>query len=74
MVTFDSQVSKDAALNEQSVTISGCVVFLGDCENKVSIVKLYELPTELPDSAIIDCLSHYGHVFSFQRDRIAEGI
>ena len=40
IVTFDSPVSKTAALNEQSVTISGCVVFLGDCENKVTIVKL----------------------------------
>lgn len=74
VVTFDSPVSKDAALNEQSVTISGCVVFLGDRENKVSIVKLYKLPTELPDSVIIDRLSHYGRVFSFRRDRIAKGI
>lgn len=48
--------------------------FLGDCENKVTIVKLYELPTELPDSVIIGRLSHYGRVFSFRRDRIAEGI
>lgn len=74
IVTFDSPVSKTAALNELSVTISGCVVFLGDCENKVTIVKLYELPTELPDSVIIGRLSHYGRVFSFRRDRIAEGI
>ena len=74
IVTFDSPVSKTAALNEQSVTISGCVVFLGDCENKVTIVKLYELPTELPDSVIIGRFSHYGRVFSFRRDRIAEGI
>ena len=51
IVTFDSPVTKTAALNEASVTIAGCVVFLGDCENKVTIVKLYELPTEMPDSA-----------------------
>ena len=74
IVTFDSPVSKAAALNEQSVTISGCVVFLGDCENKVTIFKLYELPTELPDSVITGRLLHYGRVFSFRRDRIAEGI
>ena len=74
VVTFDSSVSKDAALNEQSITISGCVVFLGDCENKVSIVKLYELPNELPDSVVIGRLSHYGRVYSFRRDRVAEGI
>ena len=65
MVSFDSPVSNDAALNEQSDTISGCVVFLGDCQNKVSIVKLHELPMELPESVIIGCLSHYGRVSSF---------
>lgn len=74
VVTFDSPVSKDVALNEQSVTISGCVIFLGDCENNVSIVKLYELPTELPDSVVVGQLSHYGRVVSFRRDRVAEGI
>lgn len=74
VVTFDSPVSKDAALNEQSVTISGCLVFLGACENKVSIVKLYELPTELPDSVVIGRLSHYGCVVSIRCDRVAEGI
>ena len=63
VVTIDSPVFKDAPLNKQSVTSSGRVVFLGDCENKVSIVKLHELPTELPDSVIIGRLSHYGHVF-----------
>ena len=74
VVTIDSPVFKDAPLNKQSVPSSGRVVFLGDCENKVSIVKLHELPTELPDSVIIGRLSHYGRVFSFQRDRIAKGI
>ena len=66
IVTFDSPVSKTAALNEQSVAFSGCIVFLCDCENKVTIVKLYELPTKLPDSVIIGRLSHYGRVFSFR--------
>ena len=51
---------KDAALNEQSIKIAGCSVLLGDCENKVSIVKIYELPDELPNSVVIDHLSHYG--------------
>lgn len=46
VVTFDSEVAKDAALDEPSITVAGCVVFLGDCENRVSVVKLYELPNE----------------------------
>lgn len=74
MVTFDSKVVKDAAVNEQNITVGGCVVFLGDCENRVSIVKIYELPTELPDSVVIGRLSHYGHVYSFRQDHVAEGI
>ena len=65
---------KDAALNEQSIKIAGCSVLLGDCENKVSIVKIYELPDELPNSVVIDCLSHYHRVISFRRDRVADAI
>ena len=74
VVTFGSKAVKDAALNEQSITIAGCSVLLGDCENKVSIVKIYELPNELPDSVVIGRLSHYGRVISFRRDRVADAI
>ena len=74
IVSFNSKAARDAALNEPSVRIAGCMVFLGDCENRVSIVKLYELPVELPDSVVIGRLSHYGKVYSFRRDRLAEGI
>ena len=74
IVSFNSKVARDAALNEPNVRIAGCMVFLGDCENRVSIVKLYELPVELPDSVVIGRLSHYGKVYSFRRDRLAEGI
>ena len=74
VVTFGSKVVKDAALNEQSIKIAGCSVLLGDCENKVSIVKIYELPNELPDSVVIGRLSHYGRVISFRRDRVADAI
>ena len=74
IVSFNSKVARDAALNEPNVRIAGCMVFLGDCENRVSIVKLYELPVELPDSVVIGRLSHYGKVYSFRHDRLAEGI
>ena len=74
VVTFGSKAVKDAALNEQSITIAGCSVFLGDCENRVSIVKIYELPDEMPDSVVIGRLSHYGKVISFRRDRVADAI
>ena len=38
------------------------------------MVKIYELPAELPDSIVIGRLFHYGKVYSFQRDRLAKGI
>ena len=74
VVTFGSKAVKDTALNEQSITIAGCSVFLGDCENRVSIVKIYELPDEMPDSVVIGLLIHYGKVISFRRDRMADAI
>ena len=49
IVSFNSKVARDDALNQPNVKIAGCMVFLGDCENRVSIVKVYELPVELPD-------------------------
>ena len=66
VVTFGRKAVKDAALNEQSIKIAGYSVLLGDCENKVSIVKIYQLPDELPDSVVISRLSHYGRVISFR--------
>jgi len=74
VVTFDSKAVKDAALNEHSIDIAGCSVLLGDCENRVSIVKIYELPEELPDSVVVGRLAHYGRVISFRRDRVADTI
>ena len=74
VVTFGRKAVKDAALNEQSIKIAGLSVLLGDCENKVTIVKIYELPNELPDSVVIGRLSHYGRVISFRRDRVADAM
>ena len=74
VVTFSSKAVKDAALNEHSISIAGCSVLLGDCENKVSIVKTCELPDEMPDSVVIGRLAHYGRIISFQCDRVEDAI
>lgn len=74
VVTFGSKAVKDTALNEHTITIAGCSVLVGDCENRVSIVKIYELPDEIPDSVLIGHLAHYGGVISFRRDRVADAI
>lgn len=39
-VTFGSKDVKEAALNEHTITIASCSVLVGDCKNKVSIVKI----------------------------------
>ena len=74
IVTFDSQLAKEAALEVACVEIAGSTIFLGDCENRLVLVKLYEAPAELPDTALIGRLNHYGRVLSFRRDKIAQFI
>ena len=74
VVTFDSQVTKKAALEATNFEINGTTVFLGSCEHCLVLVKIYEAPAELPDMALIGHLSHYGGVLSYRRDKIADNI
>lgn len=74
VVSFDNQLAKETALEVASVEIAGSTVFLGDCENRLVLVKIYEAPAELPDTVVIGRLSHYGRVLSFRRDKIAQFI
>lgn len=62
------------ALEKASIQIAGYTVFLGDCENHLVLVKVYEVPNELPDTAVISCLSYYGRVLSFHRDKVFQVI
>lgn len=74
VVSFDNQLAKETALEVASVEIAGSTVFLGDCENRLVLVKIYEAPAEVPDMVVIGRLSHYGRVLSFRRDKIAQFI
>ena len=56
------------------VEINGQSVFLGDCENRLELVKIYEAPSELPNTTLIGRLSFYRKVLSFHRDKIADSI
>lgn len=40
----------------------------------MALVKIYEAPNELPDTALIGRPSHYGRVLSFRNDKIAQFI
>lgn len=74
VVTYDSPVTKEAALEVASVEIGGHTIFLGECEHRLVLVKIYEAPAELSDTALIGRMSHYGRVLSFRRDKIADAI
>ena len=74
VMSFDNQLSKEAALEVSSVEIGGMTVFLGDCENHLVLVKIFEVPAELPDTVVIGRMQHYGQVLSFRRDKIAQFI
>ena len=74
VVTFDSPLTKEAALEVASVEIDGHTAFLGNCEHRLMLVEVYEAPVELPDTAVIGRLSHYGRVLSFRRDKLADTI
>ena len=74
VVSFDDRLAKEAALEVSSVDIGGTTVFLGDCENRLVLVKIYEAPAEMPDTVVIGRLSYYGRVMSFRRDKIAQFI
>lgn len=52
VVSFVSRAAKEAALETQYVEIEGLKTFLGDCENRLVIVKIYEAPAELPDTGL----------------------
>ena len=73
-VSFESQEAKELALGKASIQVAGYTVFLGDCENRLVLVKVYEAPNELPDTAVIGCLSYYGRVLSFRRDKVFQVI
>ena len=74
VVSFASQLAKETALEVASIQVAGSTVFLGDCENRLVLVKIFEAPSELPDTAVIGCLSHYGRVLSFRRDKVFQVI
>ena len=74
VVSFCTPEAKNATLGVPFITVVGCTVFVADCENRVQIVKIYEAPTEMPDSVLIGRLYHYGKVFSFRHDKVTDSI
>lgn len=73
-VAFTNEDAKASALAVPSTNVAGCQVFVADSEHSTVVVKLYEIPFEMPDSAVVGRLSHYGRVLSFHRGRHPSGL
>ena len=71
VVSFNNQLATETALETASIEIAGSTVFLGDCENRLVLVKVFEAPAELPYTVVIGSLSCYGRVLSFHCDKVA---
>ena len=74
VVSLGSAEAKNIALSAWHINIAGKRVFLADCDNRVSLVKIYNAPNEMPDSVIIGRLASYGTVLSFRRDLASDCI
>ena len=68
VVAFRTAITKEQVLSAWNFVIAGHRVFIADCDRKISLVKVYNAPYEMPDSVIIGRLSVYGSVLSFRRD------
>ena len=64
-VVFIDEDAKAWALAVPSISVAGCQVFVAASEHSTVVVKLYEIPFEMPDSAVFERLSHYGRVLLF---------
>ena len=74
-VTFADQLSKEHILKKGVIHFGNIPLFIGSADFRVVIVKIYKALPEIPDTVMIGCLSHYGHVLSFHQDRgFATGI
>ena len=74
IVSFLTAEAKEQVMSSWNMEIAGQRVFIVDCDNRISLVKIYNAPSELPDSVIIGRLSAYGSVLSFRRDLAADNI
>lgn len=59
---------KEYVLEVGCVKIKEFLVFFGDVDLKIVIVKIYEVLFEMFDIVVIGCLFYYGCVLLFRRD------
>ena len=74
VVAFRTAIAKEQVLSAWNFVIAGQRVFIADCDRKISLVKVYHAPNEIPDLVIIGRLPVYGSVLSFRRDLLTDSI
>ena len=62
VVLFRSFEHKETALELNSITVFGIELFLGDAQFRTVLVKIYECPTEMPDTVVVGRLSRFCQV------------
>ena len=72
--SLSSNTATEQVLSAWNFVIAGHRVFIADCDRKISLVKVYNAPDEMPDSEIIERSSVYGLVLSFRRDLLTNSI
>lgn len=73
-MSFRTAEAKKQILSSWDINVCSYRAFVADCDHKISIVKIYNAPNEMPDSVIIGRLSVYGSVLSFRRELGSENV
>ena len=74
VVSFSTAEAKSLIFSSWDIEVCGYRAFVADCDHKISIVKIYNAPNEMPDSVLIGRLSVYGTVLSFRRDLVNDTV
>ena len=53
VVCFSTAEAKNQILSSWDIEVCGYRAFVADCDHKISIVKIYNAPNEMPDSVIM---------------------
>ena len=53
VVSFSTAEAKSLILSSWDIEVCGYRAFVADCDHKISIVKIYNAPNEMPDSVLI---------------------
>ena len=73
-MSFSTAEAKSLILSSWDIEVCGNRAFVADCDHKISIVKIYNAPNDMPDSVLIGRFSVYGTVLSFRRDLVNDTV